>query len=319
MLNEEHIVHLLQKEFPEQIGDDAAILPLSNRESYVISKDLLLEDIHFRSKYQTPKSLAHKSLHVNLSDLAAMGASPRYILLGISVPTNYRNYINSFLKSFSQACKKQNVILIGGDTTKSSRKLFISITAIGIIKNANIKLRKNASTGDLICLAGEIGRAHLGFLMLEKQKNGGDLYKKAFLYPKALIQEGLWFGAQKAVTSLMDVSDGLYLDLKRLCQFSKVAAQVNLDFLKITNEYASKCKNLSIDPLLSKLEGGEDYSLLLTIKNNSYKKISSAFHKNFSYKLKVLGKITEGKSINFVQKGITKNLNVKSFSHFKEL
>ena len=127
-MTEDKVINFLQQEFLslDGIGDDAAIFA----ENYVISKDLLIEDVHFRRKYVDSKSLAYKALHVNLSDIAAMGASATYVMLGIAIPKNCDQYIDDFLRAFAQECKINDVVLIGGDTTASPDKLFISITII---------------------------------------------------------------------------------------------------------------------------------------------------------------------------------------------
>lgn len=319
MLSESRIVHYFQKQFPSCIGDDAAVLPFSENESYIITKDLLVEDLHFRRKYTDAASLAHKALHVNLSDLAAMGAMPKYVLLGISIPEHDANYINEFLKCFAEVCKHCGVVLIGGDTTKSPNKLFISITAIGTAANNHIKYRNNAAIGDLICVAGDLGYAHLGLTLLERNIPGFNQFKEKCLKPIARINEGIWFGKEFAVTAMMDISDGCYIDLKRLCESSHTLAQVNLDSLEPTQEFISVCEKLGLDPLMTELTGGEDYGLIMTIKPHDYPTISSKFLEHFGYKLKVIGKMMEGEGINFIKNGIHKTLELQPFSHFGEL
>ena len=314
MLSESSIINFLHNQFPEKIGDDAAILPFSETESYVITKDLLVEDVHFRLKYQDAASLAHKALHVNLSDIAAMGAIPKYVLLGISIPQQDDHYIHQFLQSFSEQCKAANVLLIGGDTTKSPDKLFISVTAIGIALNTHIKLRSTAKPGDLICISGNIGHAHIGFTTLEGNKDGFDSFKSSFLKPKACLQEALSLGSQPSVTAMMDLSDGLYIDLQRLSEASKVAATINLDALEPSQAFQSACKQLALDSLTTQLTGGEDYSLLFTLKPENHHSVIS----QFKFPVKVIGQMMEGTGVQFIQNGQPHLLNLKPFTHFGE-
>ena len=175
MLAEASIIHQLYTAFPEQIGDDAAVFAFTENQSYVITKDLLIEDIHFNINYCDPMSLAQKALHVNLSDIAAMGAVPQLVLLGIAIPPTYETQLPNFLEAFTTACKDTSVILIGGDTTRSTDKLCISITVIGTAKNSHLKYRKNAQVNDLICLVGPVGYAHVGFVALEASQQQGGL------------------------------------------------------------------------------------------------------------------------------------------------
>lgn len=319
MLNEASIISTLQKHFPTHIGDDAAVIPYSKDRRYVITKDLLIEDIHFRTRYTSPVHLAHKALHANLSDIAAMGAQPRYILLGIAVPITYQTQITSFLTHFTRACKAASVVLIGGDTVKSLDKLCISITVIGLVKTQHIKYRQTAKPGDLICQLGEAGHAHIGLMALEADCNGFSSFKNKFLKPQAHIEEGLWLGAQTGVTSMMDISDGLLIDLKRLCASSSVAAEIHLEQLIGTKSFKLACKRLQLDPLEATLTGGEDYNLLFTVIPDEYTSLAKKFHKQFDEKFKYIGKIKRGMGVSVTKNNQLQPLHLTPFSHFGEL
>lgn len=310
MINEDKMIASLQQCSDGFIGDDAAVIPSNSDKHFVITKDLLIEDIHFRIDYFKPEDLAHKALHVNLSDIAAMGASPLYILCGISTPSNLHDYTKTFLDSLASACQEANVILIGGDTTSSQDSLFISITAMGIASESNIKYRNGARAGDLICVAGNIGFAHLGFLSLEQSQNIKQQYINSFLRPEAKIKEGIWLGSETTVTSMMDISDGLYIDLKRLASSSKKHAVLDIDLLQnhLTPEVSVQIA----------LEGGEDYGLLVTIPKDSLEEFSHRFMESFGYDLKLIGHITDGDGISFKQGKKTAEVTVNHFTHFGE-
>ncbi len=310
MINEDKIIQHLQIKSCGFIGDDATVLTHINNSRYVLTKDLLTEDVHFRTRYFTPRDLAHKALHVNLSDLAAMGAEPLYILCGISVPDTLQDYASDFLNSLTISCQEASVILIGGDTTASKNHLFISITAIGHVQEGNIKHRSTAVRNDFICIVGNLGWAHLGFIALEKAFATDAKYISSFLRPKAKVKEGIWLGRQAAVTSMMDVSDGLYIDLKRLCVASNKSACVDIDLLQSVLEHEIS--------LQVALEGGEDYGLLATINKESFEKLSNEFTKAFNYNLKVIGHIDDGESIIFRQGNQEVDLSINPFSHFGE-
>ncbi|MDF1678547.1 MAG: thiamine-phosphate kinase [Legionellaceae bacterium] len=317
MLSESSIIQTLQSHFPEQIGDDAAIFPFIHNESYVISKDLLIENSHFRLRYQTPESLAHKSLHVNLSDLAAMGATPQYVLLGLSIPSHFEPHIQTFLNAFSSACKAASVLLLGGDTTGASETFAISITAIGTIKNEYIKLRSTASAHDLLCVAGQIGDAHLGLTALENNHAAHLNYKNRFLNPNARIAEGVWLGQQTAVNSMMDVSDGIFIDLTRMCQASDLGCILNLDTFMPDISFINMCRTLNLEPINVQLEGGEDYSLMFSVSPDAYEKLADAFKKQFQYSLKCIGTFQTGQGITLMQNHHPIEQDITPFSHFK--
>ncbi|RZI45538.1 thiamine-phosphate kinase [Rickettsiales endosymbiont of Peranema trichophorum] len=312
MISEDKIVKSLQDSSPGAfIGNDAAILPhIDSNQRYVITKDLLVEDVHFRTKYYTPQDLAHKALHANLSDIAAMGAKPLYILCGISISHQLQKYAVDFLHSITVACDKAGVILIGGDTTASKHHLLISITALGHAPECNLKQRSTAKNDDVICVAGDLGFAHLGFLALEQSHTIHPKYINSFLRPTAKINEGIWLGTVPSVNSMMDISDGLYVDLKRLSSSSNKQAVLDLNLLEshLTHEASVQVA----------LQGGEDYGLLFTASRNSFDKVAHEFTQNFGYNLKVIGHITDGTGISFQRNNQYVNVTTNFFTHFGE-
>lgn len=318
MLNESNIINHLKKAFPEYIGDDAAVLPSYFNENYVITKDLLIEDVHFRSQYFDATSLAHKALHVNLSDLAAMGAHPKFVLCGISIPLSHEKYAQDFLEQFTAICKKSEVILIGGDTTRSPDKLFISITAIGFASNKNLKYRNTAKPGDLICIAGKLGEAHIGFVACERGLNGFEHYKNSFLRPQAKNVEGCWLAIQSGVHSMMDISDGLVVDLKRLCEASNLQANIRLEQIKFSENFIEYCQLVDLDPMEVSLAGGEDYSLLFTLEPDSLENVAFSFKERFGYDIKCIGHLSIGAGVQLTENGLSKKLTLHPFSHFGE-
>lgn len=302
------------------IGDDAAFFPLSNTVSYVISKDLLVEDTHFRLRYFDPESLSHKALHVNLSDLAAMGATPHFVLLGLSIPQHLtQDWIERFLEEFVSECQKLGIYLIGGDTTASQQSLFISVTVIGQAQNLHLKFRDGAKSGDLLCIAGHLGEAGGGLIALEREISGFEDLKARALRPEALIQEGIWFAERPEVTAMIDISDGLYIDLSRLCQASHVGAIVELNTLQPSKVLQEGCQEMNLDPLECIFTGGEDYALLMTIGAEDYPTVARDFGNTFGYPLISIGSIAKDKDVILTQGGIPTSFSYTPFSHFKEL
>ena len=318
MVSEADIIHQIKSRFPEHIGHDTAEIDVPADSCCVVTKDLLIENIHFRTGYIEPKSLAYKALHANLSDLAASGAQPKFIILGLSIPKSQEAYIYEFINHFLTLCKSNQVDIIGGDTTASQSGLFVSITAIGYTKKGHRKTRYGAKKNDLICVTGPIGRSHMGLLALENKVNGLLEFKESFLFPKAKVQEGIWLGKQNAVTCMMDISDGLFIDLKRLVKTSKVNAEIDLDKLPLSNNFIKACELLKLDPFNTLLVGGEDYGLLFAIQNEHFIKISHQFFNKFSYQFHCIGHIKDGDGINIKRSGNKINLSLKPFSHFGE-
>src|SRR5690606_35760316 len=137
------------------------------------------------------------------------------------------NYIEEFFKFFTDYCQEENIELIGGDTTGSHSDLMISITALGHAHPDNITYRHTAQQEDLICYVGHLGYAKMGLLACENNALNNNIFQQSFLRPKAKIREGLWLAAQEAVSSMMDISDGFYADIKKLCTASQLKAEVN--------------------------------------------------------------------------------------------
>jgi thiamine-monophosphate kinase len=325
MLKEAHIIEKLQNAMNKGprgvhgIGDDASVFPLNDTISYVISKDLLVEDTHFRLRYFDPGSLSHKALHVNLSDLAAMGAIPHFVLLGLSIPQSLtQEWIDRFLEEFVTECKKLGVYLIGGDTTASQQGLFISVTVIGQAQHLHLKFRHGAKPGDLVCIAGHLGEADAGLMALEKEIPGFQGLKAQALRPEALIQEGIWMGRRPEVTAMMDISDGLYIDLSRLCQSSRRGAIIELSTLQPSKALQEGCQKMHLDPLQCMLTGGEDYALLVTIAAEDYSTVARDFKKRFGYPLITIGNISKDNGIKLTQGGVPTSFSYTPFSHFKE-
>ena len=247
-----------------------------------------------------------------------MGAKPEFLLLGIAIPMSKQKYMEDFIESFAAACKRSKVMLIGGDTTTSPDKIFISITAIGTSKSGHIKRRDTAKEGDILCVVGELGAAHLGVIACERSIDGFEDYKRAFLQPEAKLGEGLWLGSQVNVTSLMDLSDGLFIDLKRLCQASKLQGKIDLDLLVPDKNFRNFCEELKLDPVEAMVVGGEDYGLLFTVSEIGYEELAESFKKEFGYPIKLIGHLTKGNGVTHMRNGTTVTLKQKPFTHFGE-
>jgi thiamine-monophosphate kinase len=294
------------------------VLPLFNHKSQLITKDLLVENRHFKTHYVDAVSLAHKALQVNLSDIAAMGGKPTYILCGIAIPERLAQYATNFLNALTSACKNANVILIGGDTTAADNTLCISITAIGEAQNHHIKYRTQAKPQQLLCHLGNLGFAHLGLTAFERNTPALNTFKHAFLYPTARCKAGAWLAQHSDVTSMMDVSDGLYIDLSRLCKASGVGATLYCHQLPHDDLFLKACETLQLDPLKTLLTGGEDYGLLFTVNAHAAQPLSNTFLKQFHHPIHCIGEITQDTNITLYDHDTLITPTLTPFTHFGE-
>ncbi|MCB0507496.1 MAG: thiamine-phosphate kinase [Bacteroidetes bacterium] len=260
------------------VGDDAAIIKAEKTQ--VITTDILVEGIHFDLVYTPLKHLGYKSVIVNLSDVYAMNAIPKQILISLAISNRFSvEAIEEIYEGVKLACKKYNVDLVGGDTTASQKGLIINVVAIGEQDQEKIVQRNTAKEGDLLCVSGDLGAAYMGLTLLQREKHvflnapeasidlaGNDFIVGKQLKPEARKDVIEFFAEQQLVpTSMIDVSDGLSSEILHLCQQSNVGCQLNEEFVPIAEETYNKALDFGIDPINCALSGGEDYELLFTI------------------------------------------------------
>ena len=213
----------------EGIGDDCSVLSVGGGESLVFTADLLTEGVHFLRTATSPRELGRKSLAVNLSDVAAMGARPVATLLSIALPADAADaWAAEFMLGYRELSEEFGVTLAGGDTTRSLSGLTINVTAIGRAADAHLKRRSDARPGDVIFTAGELGTSGAG---LQDILAGRCDTPAAAVHrnPQPQVAEGIWLGSRPEVRAMMDLSDGLASDLKHILDRSGVGAEVAVE------------------------------------------------------------------------------------------
>jgi thiamine-monophosphate kinase len=301
-------------------GDDAAVLRPSGRTELVLTCDASLEGVHFRRDTHPPESIGYKSLARATSDIAAMGATPRFFLLTLSLPKSIKPaWLDGFLSGMRRAARELKVQIIGGDTTASS-EVVISITVLGEIAPGLAVKRSGARPGDLIYVSGTLGRAQLG-LQLVLAGHARDARCRAelaaHLYPRIQIGLGSWLAQRRIPTAMMDLSDGLSTDLARLCRASKTGARISANQVPAPEFPALALKKLrgpKPNALEMALNGGEDYELLFTVPKRLVGRLKTS--PDFSA-LTCIGEITAGKSLCLVaEDGREKNLRPGGWDPF---
>ncbi|MGB8541042.1 MAG: thiamine-phosphate kinase [Candidatus Acidiferrales bacterium] len=294
------------------IGDDAAIISSGGKSDWAFSCDAFLEGVHFLTKKHPPDSVGYKSLVRATSDLAAMGATPRYFLLSLAIPASRTGaWLDQFLNGMARAARSLKMVLVGGDTTKSEA-VSISITVIGEVPRGEGITRSGARAGDVIYVSGRLGRAQLGLeLLLHGNIRAKGLAAKdagrtapalqtvlqPHLYPKIRLALGAWLAKHHSASAMIDLSDGLSTDLTRLCTASGVGAEIHsaaIPVLALPAALSKLKERLKLDPLQMALNGGEDYELLFTVPPRKIKNLPRA--PGFS-QLTPIGKVTRSKGI----------------------
>ncbi len=245
------------------IGDDCAVLPYSDTQFMVITTDMLVGGVHFLQEGISPFELGAKSVAVNLSDLAAMGAQPLGVTLSMAIPSGVDD---EYLREFVRGVRNANVMMLGGDTTSSKDAFTISITALGLVEKEHLKLRSGAKVGDKIYVTAPLGDSGAGLHALLRGESS-ELAKEliyAHHNPRAHLTEGVSLGSLPQVGAMMDISDGLASDLRHILRASNCSAIIDTERIPMSENLLNYCKEESLDPLRFALEGGEDYCLLFT-------------------------------------------------------
>ena len=262
------------------IGDDAAVIKQFSGRETVITADLLVEDIDFRRDTMPPRLLGHKALAVSLSDIAAMGARPRWALLSLGVPREIwdSNFVKDFYDGFFALADRYGVALIGGDVSRTPDKIVIDSIVLGETVGGLAVLRSGARPGDHIFVTGTLGGAAAGFRFLEhgarlgEERNFGRKAREVerlllrHLRPEPRVGWGMLLGAERLATAMIDLSDGLSSDLAHLCRESRTGALLKASRLPINPSVTRVCGRRALDPLALSLHGGEDFELLFTIR-----------------------------------------------------
>lgn len=286
------------------VGDDCAVMEYLDKHT-VVTSDMLVEGVHFDFTYVPPRHLGYKAVVVNLSDVYAMNAVPKQILVNIAVSNRFGvEFIDEIYEGIRMACDVYDVDLVGGDTTSSYSGLMISVTALGEGEEGDIVYRSGAKPTDLIVVSGDLGGAYMGLQLLEREKavyevnrdmqpdlKGHEYVLERQLKPEARrdvpqILEKL----EVKPTSMIDISDGLSSEILHICNQSEVGATIYEEKIPLDPTVYKLCEEFNLTTTTVALNGGEDYELLFTIDINDHEKIKG--NPNFS----VIGHITEASS-----------------------
>lgn len=261
-MNERELVTKLRARFSPRIGDDAAVVG-----DQVWTADMLVEDVDF-TKATPIRFIARKSLAVNLSDLAAMGAKPAFALLALAMPPWAFEQSEELFAAYAEAAREHGVEIVGGDLSRAET-LTIAVTAVGHVQTRAL-LRSGAKRGDRVYLSRPIGGAAAGLQLLDVE--GGSYAEKEFiksavrrqLDPEPEVALGLKLAQLDKVTACIDVSDGLSTDLHHLCDASACGAEIEKDRIPVFPDLQAHARALKIDVRDVVLNGGEEYALLFT-------------------------------------------------------
>ncbi|HTQ95620.1 MAG TPA: thiamine-phosphate kinase [Candidatus Acidoferrum sp.] len=298
----------------KQVGDDAALWKPTPGRQTVLTCDWFLEGTHFLLDKHPADAVGWKCLARAVSDIAAMGGTPRCFLMSLALPENLSGeWLSGFLIGLRRASKQFECALVGGDTTRR-KDVLISLTIVGEIVPGKAVLRSGARVGDGIYVSGILGEAELGLRMLRqkrgKTKPSNEALRK-HLYPTPRIKLGQWLSKARVASAMMDLSDGLSTDLPRLCEASGVGAEIFGDSLPVTSLAPRvEAKQLA-------LHGGDDYELLFIASKKNQKRLLPTFE---GLPLTRIGVITKARKISLIsEKGKTSALHSGGWDPFRKL
>lgn len=309
------------------VGDDAAVIQVSEDTVQLISTDMLVEGIHFNLMYMPLKHLGYKAVAVNVSDICAMNGTAQQITVSLAVSSRFPlEALEELYEGIQLACTNYGVDLVGGDTTSSTSGLVINVTVLGTAKKEDVVYRSGAKEYDLLVVTGDLGAAYMGLQVLEREKevfqanpsiqpdlDGHDYIIERQLKPEAR-KDIIGFLKELDVlpTAMIDISDGLASEILHLCKASKVGCHVYDEKVPIDAKTSMTAIDFNLDPNTCALNGGEDYELLFTIDQKDFDKIKGNPH------MTVIGHIThENDGIYYVDKnGSAITLKAQGWKHF---
>lgn len=268
----------------------------------VITTDALVENVHFLVDAMEASDVGWRALASNLSDIAAMGARPILATVALGVPRGAREaWILDCYRGMAQLAKRSHVAIAGGDIVRAPA-LFVSITVVGEVRPSNRKTRAGVRPGDVLAVTGELGASRAGVeLLLEHPDLARDAAFApaiaAYRRPHARSAEGLRFGASANVHAMMDISDGLSTDLRRMCAASRVGAILDASRLPIAPVAVAFAAATGRDALRYGLGGGEEFELLLAVAPRAFRAVAHAFTRTFKRTLHQIGTATADRNL----------------------
>ncbi len=315
MTEEELLEHLALVFIPHArevicgIGDDCAVIETADR-WHLFTIDTMVEGVHFSFSYFTPHEVGRKLAAVNLSDIAAMGGRPRFALLSLCIPHLKEDSVNQFLEGVKSKLEAFGAELIGGDLSRTENKWHLSLTLIGETAKGGAVFRSGAQEGDLIYVSRPLGGAAAALELWQKGIEPPAPLKKAHLDPEPEIKLGEVLARHQLASAMIDISDGLLLDLFRLCKASKKGALIFPEKVPVITGLSKL--PLSRPPLEYALSGGEDFALLFTIPSGRIRAL-----KNFwPHNLYEIGKIIPQEGLFFMENSEPKPVSPNGFDHF---
>ena len=305
------------------IGDDCAVLRPADGHDLLVTTDTQEEGVHFRRDWSTPQDIGWRCLAVNVSDIAAMGGVPLGAVVALSLPETLPvAFVEAMYDGMSAMAEAYDCPIIGGNISKSTERLSVTITVLGSTPRDGAAYRAAARAGDAIWVTGDLGAAKAGLeALIHPQAVAGlstDEVLTRYRRPRPRLREAQ-FIRQHGAGSLIDLSDGLSSDLAHVCEASGIGARLLADRIPISDETRKVARALGLDALTMALHGGEDFELCLTAPPDAAEALEQGFHDQFDCPLTRIGTIQAGDGVTLCHSdGKEVPLIAGGYDHFRE-
>ncbi|MCD6117102.1 thiamine-phosphate kinase [bacterium] len=282
------------------IGDDAAVYTWGRDRVCVHTTDTMVESVHFNLSYTSFRSLGWKAAASNLSDIAAMGADPAYALVNIGIPDSWSvDNIEEIYRGMTECLDGFECRIIGGDTVRSPKAGFVTISVVGFTGKNKLARRDLAQTDDVICVTGSLGGSRTGLEVLENSINRNRYAKsvKKFLTPVPQIEAAKILVDDYKVRCMIDISDGLASEIAHICNASRKGCAIYSDKIPVSEEAEKWAKRTGSTPLDFALSSGEEYELVFTISPKKAENLISSDFRTDICPVSIIGSITSDKDI----------------------
>lgn len=304
------------------IGDDAAVVEPVRNQVEVLTVDSIVEGIHFDRRFTPPDAIGHRALAVNLSDLAAMGATPRLALLSMALPSDLPcEEFDAIADGFTVLAARHQLQVAGGNLTRSPGPLVLDVTAIGWAKRRGVLTRRGARPGDNVYVTGTVGGARAGLQALRSSAALAQLAPcvERYLRPQPRVKAGVLLGRNRAATSCMDLSDGLADGIRQIAEASAVGITLERLAIPVQPEARTWFESRDADPVLEALAGGDDYELVFTASPRLRGRLR-AVARHGGVAITRIGSCTKGSTVELtatIDGRTTSESLPKGFGHFR--
>ena len=299
------------------IGDDAAVVQPSRGRNTVLTTDAQVEGVHFDRRFSSLGDIGARALAVNLSDLAAMGATPRWALLSLALPDDLEvDEVEALATGLAEAAATRHLVVVGGNVTRSPGPLMVDVTAVGEVHPRRVLTRSGGRPGDELYVSGSVGAAAAGLEMLQEGGPNDAACVAKYRRPDARTRLGHAVAQARAARAAMDLSDGLADALRQVADASGCGVEIDADTIPVEPGAREWWAARGRDPVTAALSGGDDYELLIAVPRAWRGRLRQARKRVAEPGLTWIGRLTKDKTARVMRRNGSSEVLPGGFEHF---